>query len=160
MLKVKAEEEFVAKQLAEFNFQYKREVWVELRDLMGEPGLKKRNFRLDFLIEGIDKVFVVECAEHQHKGDYDVYEESMRPLSVMKSMAISGSTKSLVYINYNPNEFKVGDNKHNIPRFMRLERLRRVIKEYDGLDLKEDPLNVILYVLRRLWQYDGQKGWI
>ena len=83
----------------------------------------------DFWIEDADRISILEVNELQHHYKYSIEKES-RPLNTFKAMAVAGITKPLIYINFNPDPFKVGRQKINVPRPLRYQRIALLLQEY------------------------------
>jgi hypothetical protein len=127
----------------EANVGFEREYTVDIRSLASEAH-GRRFLRRDFVLDGLDdRIIILECSEHQHRG-YDVKMESLRPLQIMKAFSLRGEQKPVVYINYNPHAFFIASKRYDPPRHLRFRRLKAAIDEcYSSKDLSETPLSVL-----------------
>ena len=51
-------------------------------------------------------------------------------------MAITGINKPIIYINFNADPFKVGQEKIHIPRPLRYQRIAVVLEKYRSVPLE------------------------
>ena len=108
---------------------------------------RRERFCLDFVIVLNDKMFVIECNEQQHdRAEYPVLEESQRPRLAREVLSLRGNTMPIVWINFNPHEFRICATRMNVPRKLKYDRLNRVIRKYcEEADIEQSLSELYLY---------------
>jgi len=91
-----------------------------------------RHCLLDFVIEMLWGITVVECDEFQH-SHYDPSCDVRRDFDIAASVAL-GSGHKMVIIHYNPDPFRVDGILHKTSKKERLTKLISTIKAFE-----EDP---------------------
>jgi hypothetical protein len=111
----KREEQRIAKLLDSAGVDYKREHHVDFSCVEGDA--RRRFARVDFVIMIDSTVVMLEVDEGQHRfGDYSVGCDMGRMARIIESLTVEGNTLPIVFVRYNPHEFKIDGHTERIPR--------------------------------------------
>ncbi len=111
----KREEQRNANLLDSAGVNYKREHHVDFSCMEGDT--RRRFARVDFVIMIDSTVVMLEVDEGQHRfGDYSVGCDMGRMARITESLTVEGNTLPIVFVRYNPHEFKIDGHTERIPR--------------------------------------------
>ncbi len=153
ILNQKKKEKRVAEVLDNHELAYHREYQINFKCINGT----QKYARIDFLLILHGIVCLLEVDENQHK-DYMQMCELTRVSQVYEMFTMNGNTMPVLFIRYNPDEYKV-NNKKKI--FNKKDREQRLI-EYLEKDIKEmvdrktiKPLSMT-YMYYDVYQYNDK----
>lgn len=115
----------IREQRVEFRCQEKDATWIFI----------------DFMIHrrSDDTIFLLELDENQHKDQYPVSCESLRPFKIIGALAEQLAGRRVVYCRLNPDAFKVnGETK----RTYKVDRYKTFKHFYDTLPTPDKPLTI------------------
>ncbi len=127
----KKEEQRIAKLLDSAGVGYNREHHVDFSCVEGDA--RRRFARVDFVIMIDSTVVMLEVDEGQHRfGDYSVGCDMGRMARIIESLTVEGNTLPIVFVRYNPHEFKIDGQTERIPRRAREASILRHVNAAVG----------------------------
>lgn len=146
----KREEQRVANALDEHGFQYVREHKIETECSFSGSAYVKADFVMVFH----NTVVLLEVDERQHEG-YGVSCEIARMAKIVETLRLEGNEMRIVFVRYNPHDFRIDDIKHSVPESQKLETLVNFLRMISTEAIVPGACDVRLAYLFFDFQSDG-----